>query len=103
MIVVVEDRCGIELLARQYPDDPGALAPLYLNVLLLKPGDALYMDAGLLHAYLRGTGFELMANSDNVLRGGCTGKHVDPPELLRTLRFTDAARGRGRGPGRARR
>jgi mannose-6-phosphate isomerase len=77
-------------LNRQFPDDPGALAPLYLNVILLKPGQVLYMDAGLLHAYLRGTGFEIMANSDNVLRGGCTGKHVDVAELLKVLRFTDS-------------
>jgi mannose-6-phosphate isomerase len=74
-------------LNRQFPDDLGALAPLYLNCLYLVPGEALFLESGLLHAYLQGTGIELMANSDNVLRGGCTVKHVDLPELLRIVRF----------------
>ncbi|MFW5843325.1 MAG: mannose-6-phosphate isomerase, class I [Spirochaetota bacterium] len=74
-------------LNRQFPEDLGALAPLYLNCLYLVPGEALFLESGLLHAYLRGTGIELMANSDNVLRGGCTVKHVDLPELLRIVRF----------------
>jgi mannose-6-phosphate isomerase len=74
-------------LNRQFPDDLGALAPLYLNCLYLVPGEALFLESGLLHAYLKGTGIELMANSDNVLRGGCTVKHVDLPELLRIVRF----------------
>ena len=74
-------------LNRQFPKDLGALAPLYLNCIHLAPGEALFLESGLLHAYLRGTGIELMANSDNVLRGGCTVKHVDVPELLRIVRF----------------
>ncbi|HUX12658.1 MAG TPA: mannose-6-phosphate isomerase, class I [Spirochaetia bacterium] len=74
-------------IARDYPDDVGVLGPLYLNTVQLNPGDATYLSAGVLHAYLRGTGIELMANSDNVLRGGCTAKHIDVPELLRTARF----------------
>jgi mannose-6-phosphate isomerase len=74
-------------LNRQFPEDMGALAPLYLNCLHLDPGEALFLESGLLHAYLQGTGVELMANSDNVLRGGCTVKHVDITELLRVLRF----------------
>jgi len=53
----------------------------------LEPGEALYQPAGVLHAYVEGMGIELMANSDNVLRGGLTGKHVDVPELLRVLSF----------------
>ncbi len=74
-------------LDRQFPEDMGVLAPLYLNCLHLDPGEAIFLESGLLHAYLQGTGVELMANSDNVLRGGCTVKHVDLPELLRVLRF----------------
>ena len=55
----------------------GALAPLYLNLVTLAPGEALFLPAGELHAYLEGTALEIMANSDNVLRGGLTPKHVD--------------------------
>lgn len=75
-------------LESQFPGDPGTLAPLYLNIIKLNPGEGLFMHAGILHAYLRGTGIELMANSDNVLRGGCTSKHVDVPELISVLNFT---------------
>jgi mannose-6-phosphate isomerase len=74
-------------LAEAYPGDAGALAPLFLQVHRWDAGEAAYLDAGTLHSYLRGTGMELMANSDNVLRGGLTSKHVDVPELLATLRF----------------
>jgi mannose-6-phosphate isomerase len=74
--------------ARQYPNDPAIIAPLYLNVFRLEPGEALFIDAGILHAYIRGLGVELMANSDNVLRGGLTPKHVDVPELMKVLDFT---------------
>ena len=70
-----------------YPGDRGALAPLYLNVVDLAPGEAIFIPSGELHAYLQGTGIELMANSDNVLRGGLTPKHVDIPELLSVLTF----------------
>lgn len=74
-------------LGELYPGDAGVLAAMLLNRVTLKPGDALYLDAGNLHAYLRGTAVEIMANSDNVLRGGLTPKHVDVPELLRVLDF----------------
>lgn len=74
-------------LMSRYPDDVSAVAPLYLNVVTLAPGDALFLPAGELHAYLEGTALEIMANSDNVLRGGLTPKHVDVPELLATLVF----------------
>jgi mannose-6-phosphate isomerase len=74
-------------LLERYPGDAGVLAPLYLNLVTLGVGEALYLPAGELHAYLEGTGLEIMANSDNVLRGGLTGKHVDAPELLATLVF----------------
>ena len=74
-------------LESRYPGDIGVLSPLLLNLIYLKPGEALFLPAGELHAYLEGTGIELMANSDNVLRGGLTPKHVDLPELLRVLNF----------------
>jgi mannose-6-phosphate isomerase len=74
-------------LAAAWPGDVGALAPLWLNLYELRPGQALYLDAGCLHSYLDGFAVELMANSDNVLRGGLTGKHVDLPALLDTLVF----------------
>jgi mannose-6-phosphate isomerase len=75
-------------LAEQYPSDAGVLISLLLNHVVLKPGEAIYLPAGNLHAHLHGTGVEIMANSDNVLRGGLTPKHVDVPELLRVLDFT---------------
>ncbi len=77
-------------LGESYPGDAGVLAALLLNRVTLSPGQGLYLDAGNLHAYLRGTGVEIMANSDNVLRGGLTPKHVDVPELLRVLDFEPA-------------
>lgn len=78
-------------LNRQHPGDFGVLSPLFLNLLRMSPGDALYLGSGLLHAYLKGAGVEIMANSDNVLRSGCTTKHVDPEELLRILDFSTIA------------
>ncbi|MER2135115.1 MAG: mannose-6-phosphate isomerase, class I [Arthrobacter sp.] len=70
-----------------YPGDPGVLISLLLNRVSLSPGEAIYLPAGNVHAYLRGLGVEVMASSDNVLRGGLTPKHVDLPELLRTIDF----------------
>jgi mannose-6-phosphate isomerase len=81
-----EARTVLELSER-YPGDAGVLAALLLNRVSIDPGDALYLPAGNLHAYLSGAGIEIMANSDNVLRGGLTPKHVDVPELLRVLDF----------------
>lgn len=77
---------AVELWQR-YPGDIGVVASLLLNHVTLGPLEAIYLEAGSLHAYLRGVGVEIMANSDNVLRGGLTPKHVDVPELLRILRF----------------
>ncbi|MER5707604.1 mannose-6-phosphate isomerase, class I [Streptomyces sp. NPDC042898] len=74
-------------LAHHYPSDPGVIAAMLLNHVLLQPGEALYLGAGVPHAYLDGMGVEIMANSDNVLRCGLTPKHVDVPELLRVVRF----------------
>jgi mannose-6-phosphate isomerase len=84
-----EARTVLELSER-YPGDAGVLAALLLNRVTLAPGEALYLPAGNLHAYLSGAGIELMASSDNVLRGGLTPKHVDVPELLRVLDFVAA-------------
>jgi mannose-6-phosphate isomerase len=78
-------------LGERYPGDAGVLAALMLNRISLAPGEAIFLPAGNLHAYLRGVGVEVMANSDNVLRGGLTPKHVDVPELLRVLDFTPTA------------
>lgn len=77
-------------LRERHPGDPGVLAPLFLNLVELQPGQALFLEAGRLHCYLHGVGVELMASSDNVLRGGLTSKHVDVDELLRVLRFEEA-------------
>jgi mannose-6-phosphate isomerase len=74
-------------LGERYPGDAGVLAALLLNRITLGPGEGIFLAAGNLHAYLRGVGLEIMANSDNVLRGGLTPKHVDVPELLRVLNF----------------
>lgn len=83
---VTEFRTALEL-GERYPGDAGVLASLLLNRVTLEPGEALYLPAGNLHAYLSGVGVEIMANSDNVLRGGLTPKHVDVPELMRVLDF----------------
>jgi mannose-6-phosphate isomerase len=80
-------------LGRYYPGDPGVLAALLMNRVTLHPGDALYMPAGNLHAYLSGGGVEIMANSDNVMRGGLTPKYVNVDELLAILDFTPGFRG----------
>ena len=77
----------IQKLQDEYPYDIGVLSPAILNLVCLKPGQALYLPAGQLHAYLEGVGIELMANSDNVLRGGLTPKHVDVAELMKVLNF----------------
>jgi len=84
------ENCEWELIrdfARLYPGDPAVIAPLYLNVFRLEPGEAVFLKAGVLHAYIHGFGVELMANSDNVLRGGLTSKHIDIPELMKVLDF----------------
>ncbi|MET8718193.1 MULTISPECIES: mannose-6-phosphate isomerase, class I [Streptomyces] len=81
------DHAPYAQLAHHYPGDPGVLAAMLLNHVRLQPGEALFLGAGVPHAYLSGLGVEIMANSDNVLRCGLTPKHVDVPELLRVVRF----------------
>ncbi|NLS12508.1 mannose-6-phosphate isomerase, class I [Vibrio sp. SM6] len=74
-----------------YPNDVGLFAPLLLNVVTLQPGQAMFLDAGTPHAYIHGTGLELMANSDNVLRAGLTPKYMDIDELISCCRFAPLA------------
>ncbi|MER5185136.1 mannose-6-phosphate isomerase, class I [Streptomyces sp. NPDC002896] len=81
------DYAAYASIAHHYPGDPGVIAAMLLNYVQLQPGEALFLGAGVPHAYLGGLGVEIMANSDNVLRCGLTPKHVDVPELLRIVRF----------------
>lgn len=80
-------------LVHDYPGDPGVIAAMLLNHVRLQPGEAMFLGAGIPHAYLDGLGVELMANSDNVLRCGLTPKHVDVPELLKVVVFAPSAPG----------
>lgn len=80
-------------LVHDYPGDPGVIAAMLLNHVRLQPGEAMFLGAGIPHAYLDGLGVELMANSDNVLRCGLTPKHVDVPELLKVVVFEPSAPG----------
>lgn len=75
----------------RHPGDAGILAPLFLHLVELAPGQAMFVPAGELHCYLEGNALEIMANSDNVLRGGLTPKHVDVEELLSILRYRESA------------
>ncbi|WP_327385139.1 mannose-6-phosphate isomerase, class I [Streptomyces sp. NBC_01207] len=74
-------------LVHHFPGDPGVIAAMLLNHVRLQPGEAMFLGAGVPHAYIDGLGVELLANSDNVLRAGLTPKHVDVPELLKIARF----------------
>lgn len=82
-----QERFWTQKLATIHPGDVGIVSALMLHVVKLAPGEAMYLGAGNLHAYLEGVGIEIMASSDNVLRGGLTKKHVDVPELMRVLDF----------------
>jgi mannose-6-phosphate isomerase len=82
-----DELAWVARLGELYPGDIGVVSSLLLNLIRLDEGDAVYLPAGNLHAYLGGTGVELMASSDNVLRGGLTPKHVNVPELLSVLDF----------------
>jgi mannose-6-phosphate isomerase len=86
------DAAGASVLAAEdFPGDIGAVLALLLNHVRLRPGQAIFLGAGNVHAYLRGMGVEILANSDNVLRCGLTPKHVDVPELLRIADFSPLA------------
>ncbi|MFA0657040.1 mannose-6-phosphate isomerase, class I, partial [Vibrio sp. 10N.222.49.C12] len=74
-------------LSHQYPNDIGLFCVLLLNLITLNPGEAMYLNANTPHAYIKGTGLEIMANSDNVLRAGLTPKHIDVAELVACTEF----------------
>ncbi|MFE6995289.1 mannose-6-phosphate isomerase, class I [Microbacterium sp. NPDC057659] len=78
----------VRSVADRYPGDPGVVVALLMNVLVLSRGEGVFLRAGLLHAYVSGLGVEIMAASDNVLRGGLTPKHIDVTELLAILDTT---------------
>ncbi len=78
-------------LREEYPGDPGIVVALLMNLVELRRGEAIFVPAGVLHAYVAGLGVEIMAASDNVLRGGLTPKHIDVPELLGLVDFRPAA------------
>lgn len=81
----VAERAVLARIAGEFPGDPGLIVATLMNLVELRRGEALFAPAGVLHAYQDGLGVELMAASDNVLRGGLTPKHVDVPELLRIV------------------
>ena len=81
----------VGLVSADFPGDVGVVLSLLLNHVRLEPGEAIYLGAGNVHAYLRGTGIEIMANSDNVLRCGLTAKHIDVAELVRITDFSELA------------
>jgi mannose-6-phosphate isomerase len=83
------DRTVVQL-QKAYPGDPGVATSLLLNPVTLQAGEALFVPAGGVHAYLKGLGVEIMASSDNVLRAGLTPKHVDVDELLRNVDYVAA-------------
>lgn len=78
----------VRRVADRNPGDPGVVVALLMNVIVLRRGEAIFLRAGLLHAYVSGLGVEIMAASDNVLRGGLTPKHIDVAELLAILDTT---------------
>lgn len=79
----------VRMMAEVWPTDLGLLMPLFLNIIDLQPGEALYLAAGTPHTYLQGVGMEVMANSDNVLRAGLTTKHIDIEELVANVQFRE--------------
>jgi len=74
-----------------FPGDPGQIAPLLFNLYHLEPGQGLFLPPGVLHSYIHGTILEIMACSDNVIRGGLTSKHIDVELLLMLLDLTASA------------
>ncbi len=76
---------AVRRAADRNPADPGVIVALLMNHVVLSPGEGVFLPAGVLHAYQGGLGVEIMAASDNVLRGGLTPKHIDVPELLAIL------------------
>lgn len=91
-IALVDPPAHLASVAATYPGDPGVVAALLLNHVTLRPGQGVYVAAGVPHAHLRGTGVELMADSDNVVRAGLTSKPVD---VQRVLELVDPTPGAG--------
>jgi mannose-6-phosphate isomerase len=86
--VLGQDRAQlIAELDSEFPNDNGLLVSVLMNQVTLQPGQALFLPAGNIHSYLSGLGLEVMAASDNVLRGGLTKKPVDLEELMQVLIF----------------
>lgn len=83
-----EALAAVAAIAARHPGDPGVVVALLMNHVVLGPGEGIFVPAGMLHAYLSGLGIEIMAASDNVLRGGLTPKHIDVAELLAILDST---------------
>ena len=83
----LEHLSTVPQLEQLYPGDPGIIIFLLMNLVELKPFEAIQVGAGVIHAYLGGLGLEIMASSDNVLRGGLTPKHIDVAELQKVLSF----------------
>jgi len=88
-LMAQKSRDLVERLLVQFPDDTGALVALMLNEVSLEPGEAIFLPAGNIHAYLSGLGLEVMAASDNVLRSGLTSKHIDVAEVLKLADFSE--------------
>ncbi|MEF1339437.1 mannose-6-phosphate isomerase, class I, partial [Vibrio rotiferianus] len=82
-----EETALVERFQKLYPKDIGLFSPFFLNVIELKPGEAMFLYAETPHAYIHGLGIEVMANSDNVLRAGLTPKHIDVEELVNNTKF----------------
>lgn len=81
---------ALRAIGERCPGDPGVVVAMLMNFVVLRPGEAIFLRAGLLHAYVSGLGVEIMAASDNVLRGGLTAKHIDVDELLAVVDTTPA-------------
>jgi mannose-6-phosphate isomerase len=75
----------VRKLESLYPQDPGVFSPLYLNLITLQPGQGLFIPSGVPHSYISGFGVELMTNSDNIIRGGLTNKHIDVDEFKKIV------------------
>jgi mannose-6-phosphate isomerase len=75
-------------IGADYPEDVCVLAPIFLNFIRLNPGQSMYIKCGEVHSYLQGVAVELMSNSDNVVRGGLTKKHVDIEDFLGIATFS---------------
>lgn len=73
-------------ISKHYPGDVGVVISLMLNRMTLQPGEAAFLETGVIHAHLSGMCLEVMATSDNVMRAGLTDKHVDPEGLVDSLR-----------------